>query len=44
MDYFYREKLPKFNNNGKMIFNCIDWEEMIKQLRNYTDTETFAFT
>lgn len=23
---FYREKLPKFNNAGKMIFNCIDWE------------------
>jgi len=23
---FYREKLPKFNNNGKMVFNCIDWE------------------
>ena len=23
---FYRDKLPKFNNNGKMIFNCIDWE------------------
>lgn len=23
---FYREKLPKFNNHGKMIFNCIDWE------------------
>jgi len=22
---FYRERLPKFNNNGKMIFNCIDW-------------------
>lgn len=22
----YRKKLPKFNNNGKMIFNCIDWE------------------
>lgn len=22
---FYREKLPKFRNNGKMIFNCIDW-------------------
>ncbi len=21
----YRDKLPKFNNNGKMIFNCIDW-------------------
>jgi len=23
---FYRDKLPKFNNNGKMIFNCIDYE------------------
>ena len=22
---FYREKLPKFNNKGKMIMNCIDW-------------------
>lgn len=21
----YRDKLPKFNNNGKMIFNCMDW-------------------
>lgn len=21
----YRERLPKFNNNGKMIFNCFDW-------------------
>lgn len=24
---FYRDKLPKFNNDGKMIFNCIDWEK-----------------
>jgi len=23
----YREKLPMFNNFGKMIFNCIDWEK-----------------
>ena len=23
----YREKLPKFNNDGKMIFNCLDWEK-----------------
>jgi len=23
---FYREKLPKFNNKGKMVFNCMDWE------------------
>lgn len=22
----YRNKLPKFNNNGKMVFNCIDWD------------------
>lgn len=22
---FYRDKLPKFNNHGKMVFNCIDW-------------------
>lgn len=22
----YRDKLPKFNNKSKMIFNCIDWE------------------
>lgn len=22
---FYRDKLPKFNNNGKMIFNCMEW-------------------
>lgn len=21
----YRDKLPKFRNKGKMIFNCIDW-------------------
>lgn len=27
----YRDKLPKFNNKGKMIFNIMDWEK---------DTET----
>lgn len=21
----YKDKLPKFNNDGKMIFNCIEW-------------------
>ncbi len=21
----YRDKLPKFNNNGRMIFNCFNW-------------------
>lgn len=25
----YREKLPKFRNNGKMIYNCIDVEKEI---------------
>ncbi|MCP3683910.1 MAG: site-specific DNA-methyltransferase [bacterium] len=23
---FYRDKLPKFNNKGKMVFNCMEWE------------------
>lgn len=23
----YRDKLPKFNNHGKMIFNCFEWEK-----------------
>jgi site-specific DNA-methyltransferase (adenine-specific) len=22
---FYRDKLPKFNNGGNMVFNCFDW-------------------
>ena len=28
---FYRDKLPKFNNHRRMIFNCMDWKR---------DTET----
>lgn len=24
---FYRDKLPKFRNDGKMIFNCFDWQK-----------------
>ena len=23
----YRDKLPKFNNHGKMVFNCFDWSK-----------------
>jgi site-specific DNA-methyltransferase (adenine-specific) len=23
----YRERLPKFNNNGKMVFNCFEYEK-----------------
>ncbi|HLR33709.1 MAG TPA: DNA methyltransferase, partial [Tissierellales bacterium] len=26
-DVLYRDKLPKFNNNGKMIFNWMKWEK-----------------
>lgn len=26
----YRDKLPKFNNNGRMIFNCFDWRKDTK--------------
>ena len=26
----YRDKLPKFNNNGKMIMNCMDWTKDTK--------------
>ena len=26
----YRDRLPKFNNNGKMIFNVMDWESDTK--------------
>jgi site-specific DNA-methyltransferase (adenine-specific) len=29
----YRDKLPKFNNNGKMIFNAIPWEDDIKNVK-----------
>lgn len=29
----YREKLPKFNNNGKMVFNCIDVERDSKLVK-----------
>jgi len=27
---FYRDKLPKFNNNGRMVFNCMDWKRDTK--------------
>jgi len=31
----YRDKLPKFNNNGKMIFNIIDVEREKKKLKKF---------
>lgn len=30
----YRDKLPKFNNDGRMIFNCFDW---VRDDDNLTD-------
>lgn len=35
----YREKLPKFNNNGKMIFNCMDWERDDASVRKLHPTQ-----
>lgn len=36
---FYRDKLPKFNNNRKMIFNCIDWEKDDKSVPKLHPTQ-----
>jgi len=36
---FYRDKLPKFNNNGKMIMNCIDWERDNKNIPKIHPTQ-----
>jgi site-specific DNA-methyltransferase (adenine-specific) len=30
---FYRDRLPKFNNNGKMIFNVMDWPRDNKSVK-----------
>ena len=31
----YRDKLPKFNNNGQMIFNCMDWSRDLGMKRTH---------
>lgn len=36
---FYREKLPKFNNNGKMVFNIMDWEKDPKTVEKLHPTQ-----
>lgn len=33
----YRDRLPKFNNNGRMIFNCIDWVRLYSAHTNNAD-------
>lgn len=35
----YREKLPKFNNNGKMIFNWMYWERDGKEIPKIHPTQ-----
>lgn len=35
----YREKLPKFNNNGKMVFNWIKWERDNKDIPKIHPTQ-----
>lgn len=29
----YRDRLPKFNNDGKMVFNCMDWPRDIEGVK-----------
>jgi len=36
---FYRDKLPKFNNNGKMIFNWFNWEKDGKEIPKIHPTQ-----
>lgn len=31
----YRDKLPKFNNNGQMVFNCMDWDRDLGMKRTH---------
>lgn len=35
----YKDKLPKFNNNGKMIMNCMDWERNDKSIPKLHPTQ-----
>jgi site-specific DNA-methyltransferase (adenine-specific) len=35
----YRDKLPKFRNNGKMVFNCFEWEKDSKETPKYHPTQ-----
>ncbi len=35
----YRDKLPKFNNNGRMVYNCFDWGQQDKYLPKIHPTQ-----
>lgn len=36
---FYRDKLPKFNNNGKMIFNIMEWQRDSQDIEKIHPTQ-----
>lgn len=36
---FYRDKLPKFNNNGKMVFNIMDYPREDKEVEKIHPTQ-----
>ncbi len=36
---FYRDKLPKFNNDRKMVFNCMDWERDPSEIEKIHPTQ-----
>lgn len=35
----YKDKLPKFNNDGQMIFNCFDWVRDTKDVPKIHPTQ-----
>jgi site-specific DNA-methyltransferase (adenine-specific) len=35
----YRDRLPKFRNNGKMIFNCMDWTRDVEDCEKIHPTQ-----
>ena len=35
----YKDKLPKFNNEGRMIFNCFDWQQDSKDIPRIHPTQ-----
>jgi site-specific DNA-methyltransferase (adenine-specific) len=35
----YKDRLPKFNNDGQMIFNCFDWREDYKNIPKIHPTQ-----
>lgn len=38
----YRDKLPKFNNYGRMVYNCIDWPRDLGMRRTHPTQKPLA--